>query len=314
MKIVYLNFADKHGVTEKAVRALRLKYPEYNGWNLYKYYLDNNSVQLFDLVDTFKNNSLSIQQRREISAQCTGADRIMVAIHGQPGDTVNGYIQEFGENIIKVNYRIFAQYILQFLPNRNSEYRISLIMCFGARSEDPLLDHREGLTNEMIKSSFAFKFYRELVQSIRVRMSARTGSIEFHERTGHSMVQTEEAVASEVELNLLQESEEIFLVNQAYEGLKELYLSKYGNIRALVLMENDIVREMESGRTDWSMLSSEQMIILRYKKIKKRINRLTQAKDRSKGKSGKFIYLYDQGNVMVIRKYPEPEILYRGNI
>ncbi len=320
MHIVFLNLSDRAGASTKSITALRKKYPAYTGWNPWRWMTDNNSVDEVNLIDLWSADRQDWHFWAEVlrvNLLCSIADKIMLSIHGHADDTTCGYIERFGMTSKRVNYRELAQFLLLFLANQSERYHLALITCHAARSENYLKDHRGGLTTRDVKSSFAYRFYKEICTQRNVLMTARTGSVSFSEHDGRSLVQSEAAVRYEVELQAIQESEELERLKELYEGLKEVEFQKFGNIRRFLTTEDKILQEIEKGRTDWSMASREEVTIIRYQKAKRRITQLERLKDEDHGKYGKFIYRYDPtSSVMtVLRKYPHPAAtLYRGGL
>jgi hypothetical protein len=68
-------------------------------------------------------------------------------------------------------------------------------MCYGARSQNPRLDHRNLIPANDLKTSFAYKFFRAICVSRNVRLVARTGAVSNDAAYDHT-VETEEQVFS----------------------------------------------------------------------------------------------------------------------
>jgi hypothetical protein len=133
-----------------------------------------------------------------IFALCESADKIMLGLHGRYDDTEQGFAGlgwKRGHDVIG-NYRDFAELIASFLRTGKS-YKLALIVCFGARSADFNKNHDGNLEPADIKSSFAYKFFKEICTKADITITARTGSVSFDSKTGRSLVQTEAAVTAE---------------------------------------------------------------------------------------------------------------------
>ena len=332
MYIVFLNMADtQHALSNKSVRALQRKYPAYSGWNPYNYYVGNNCVEEIDLIPLYRKWKSGPRDRAYLDAMnrvrlsCAKADKLMLGVHGTVGNTETASIEDFGHASVSVTCQDLATFFLGCLPATDSgwwflpgsggtpkRYHVALIMCFGARSQNHLADHAGILSPEAIRSSFAYKFYRLVCRQRIILMTARTGSVSFDENTGRSLVQTEEAVLAEAEYNDLQAAISTKMVAELNERLWERATRE--ERRDLVQQRERIEQEIERGRTDWSMASPAQMILVRYALLRKRTQELTQAKDPSIAKHGKFVFLYDSQaqSVTVVRKYPVRTVIYQG--
>lgn len=318
MHIVFLNLSDHAGASAKSIAALRRKYPAYSGYNVWRWLTDSNSVDevnLIDLWSTDRNTFGFWAEVLRVNLLCSIADKIMLSIHGHADDTTCGYVEQFGKASKRVDYRQLAQFLLLFLPTQSERYHLALITCHAARSANYLKDHTGALTRLDVQSSFAYRFYKEICTQRNVLMTARTGSVSFREHDGRSLVQTEAGVRCEVELEAIQKSKELARISERYEELKERVFEKEGNIRRVLAMEEKIREELDKGRTDWSMASFEERLVIDYQVAKRRVTRLQQLQNEEQGKFGKFIYRYEasEGEVTVLRKYPKPStILYQG--
>jgi hypothetical protein len=183
-------------------------------------------------------------------------------------------------------------------------YFINLIMCYGARSGSSGTNHEGVLTTTQLKNSFAYPFYREICTVITVALTAYTGAIGFDESTGRALVQTETAIGYEIQDNELQQSLLIRRAGEPYDGLKDTYFRRHGNVDGFLEMETRVFTEINRRRTDWSMASETEIVIRNYYLIMNRVTELTKLKGESKGKYGKFKYLYYRGEVNIIRRYP----------
>lgn len=329
MKIVFLKMADEKGVTTKSIAALKVKYPEYKSSGLgswvsyssWEEWLTNDNkvteVSLIPLWEQWKqgNQGTEFQQSRtRVLSHCSTADKIMLGIHGEPGDNVSGYIEEFGKTKQAVNYQQLAQFLCLFLPVSDEPIKLSLIMCYGARAVNKQLNHEGNLAPNQVKSSFAYRFFKQLIGLHReVIMTARTGAVSFSEMDGRSLVQTEAAVAAQFEYEDLQQDAETIEVAEHYNRMLEQAFLKGGKpaVDEVRKMEKVIEEEYEKGRTDWSSASFEQRIIVNRLVIKDESTRLTGAMNKEKSKYGKFVYRMYDDKALVIRKYPK-KVLYYG--
>jgi hypothetical protein len=102
------------------------------------------------------------------------------------------------------------------MPDRDELYRVSLIMCYGARSANVRLNHDGMIPRDQLASSFAYKFFRELCGARNVRMVAWTGAVSNDSDMKHTC-ENEEAVLyvdKKQEVRALQASPQKQLIEQ----------------------------------------------------------------------------------------------------
>lgn len=333
--VVFFNLADMHenGLAKTSVDSLRRKYPSYSF--IYELWAGKNQIYQIDLFGLLSDDpkpksgvepiplnmltphmwSLPAVAREEfaISMLCLKADKIMLGIHGTHDDTEQGFAGmgwDAGHGPVG-NVGQFARLINKFLYSRK-HYKMSLIMCFGARSQNYRVNHEGVLSEEDIKSSFAYKFFKLVGARGNVTLTARTGSVAFNTETGRSEVQTEAAVNAEIDDHEIQHARETEVVSEAYELLQNrLRVTKEGNT-AFLEMEERMRSPTAVPRT------AEERIIRSQLEIRFRINALKAASNKMVSKYGKFIYTYNAGTstATVCRKYEDGQkvmrVLYRG--
>lgn len=228
--IVFLNLADMdpHGVAAKAVAGLKRKYPALSG--LYSWFTGSHKVTQINLFGLMRqrtggrpgplNSGLtigppkilgfirpilwgfdaSVQERLEIRRLVNGADKVMLAAHGQVDNvTTVSYTGAFGsDQTVHITWRDLAS-LLHDLLDAGKTHKVSLIICYGARSARHTADHNGDLTANDIKSSLAYQVFKEVSQTRDVVITARTGAVSFNESTGASEVQTESAIDAELQ-------------------------------------------------------------------------------------------------------------------
>lgn len=318
----------EHGLAKTAVNSLRKKYPKENWltellWNVNRVDL----VDLFTLLEEQRNPNLinkrsyggrwalmeHLREKINIKDLCTSADKIMLGAHGHYDDRDSGYAGlgwEQGSGLIGT-YKEFAKLVSTFLqPNRT--YKIALIVCFAARSLDYKKNHEGKLAEDDIKSSFAYKFFAELVKlsSATIQVTARTGAVSFDSDSGKSLVQTEAAVAADIADADLQKADETKWIADAYNKLQ-------GDMAEAKKIDNFFAIEEAMLKPDAKPVSKEEQIIFAYNALKKRITELAVLKSKSVSKYGKFVYLSSGDKAKVYRKYggdKKVELLWEGTL
>jgi hypothetical protein len=319
--IVFLNLADmhEHGLAHQSVQSLRRKYPTQS--RIYEYFSGANRVYLVDLFGMLEEqryptpitslNSLTaylprIEARLAIAQLCCRADKIMLGVHGKFDDTENGFAGlgwERGSGVMG-NYKEFATLLASFLAPEQA-HRIALVVCFGARAANYKVDHDGNLDEADIKSSFAYKFYKELCGKVNVTMTARTGSVSFDATTGKSLVQTEAAVTAAITEGELQAAESTKQAARAYETLQAFMCTTEEGVQKF----NRMLERMEDPAA--VPRHPPERIIREYKRIKARVTDLTLQSGADASKYGKFVYSYDAGHVTVMRKYEDGQKVFR---
>lgn len=139
----------------------------------------------------FSDNSLNKQNSEDINKilknNLKSDFKIYLGMHGMYGETEKGFQIGFDKNdISEFSFQELAlQFSELFKPIQNKKFKLSLVMCYGARSADYLLKHdfsQDFTTAQYLKSSFAFKFYNQLVnvnQFNQLIMTASTGAISY---------------------------------------------------------------------------------------------------------------------------------------
>lgn len=132
--------------------------------------------------------------KKEINAireECEKSKTIAFVIHGTPSDTEHGFSTD-GRSLC--TWGQLGRLGLLLLPGSSKTYNIALIMCYAARSSDAKVNHQAALTNNQLKDSFAYKFFRSLCVARSVRMSARTGAVSNDAGFNHTVEQEEQVL------------------------------------------------------------------------------------------------------------------------
>lgn len=346
--IVFFNLADMHGagLAQKSVNSLRKKYPSYSF--IYELFHGANRIIQVDLFGLLKEmrkptgkhigksgipltpiNMITghiaslpplsrdtIREKLAITMLCGQADKIMLGVHGHYDDTDYGYAGmgwEKGDAMIG-SHEEFAKLIAGFL-RKDKTYKIALIVCFGARSQNYRKNHDGELTEEDIKSSFAYKFYKNICTKANVIMTARTGSVAFSDINGKSQVQTETAVEAEIEYSDLLKVDTIDRMQKEYNELLERIFDKEGKIGVdNVKILKDRIERNQPVEGDPHIL----LFLQNYVREEAKARHLHATKETMQEKYGKFVYRYEKGIVTVYRKYEGGQkvmrVLYSGEL
>jgi hypothetical protein len=326
-RIVFLNLADmhEHGLAKTSATALRLKYQRYH-W-LYEKVCGANQVQQVDLFDLLRHQQhprrirclqdlmpyvWALQRKIALTDLLRTADKIMLGVHGRFDDTETGFAglgwDQGNGPIGTVNE--FAD-LLASLLLPGSSYKVALIVCFGARSQNFRKDHTGALSRVDIESSFAFKFYRRIYRKANVTMTARTGSVSFDTSTGRSLVQTEAAVQAEADDAVIQAADETKRVARDYKQLRKFLMTKEREGQQIFFdMEERFDSNINAGARN-----PAERIVKRHAQIVHQVSELQAAKAADVPKYGKFVYKSIGSRIQVYRKYsasgePVMQLLY----
>lgn len=313
-RIVFLNLADKHehGLVQTSTNALRRKYQRYS-W-LYERMFGANQIQQVDLFELLRHQQnprrmrclqdlmpyiWALQAKIELMELLWNADKIMFGVHGQFDDTDRGFAGlgwDQGHGVIGAVHE-FADLFADLLVPGHS-YKVALIVCFGARSQNYRKDHYGDLSDDDIKSSFAFKFYRRIYRKANVTMTARTGSVGFDERTGRSIVQTEAAVQAEVDMADLQAAPETAEIARNYRHFQNfMSQTQEGRQKFFSMEERFLDNPVAPAR------NPVERIVKRYRDVSRRVQDLQMAQSQDSAKYGKFVYTSQGNRIQVYRKY-----------
>lgn len=207
MKIVFLNLADNdpEGIANKSVKALKARYPQQGRTGLYYWIFGDNAVTEYNLIPVLDGGDPRLGKDdvkpQTIAADCVRADKVMLAIHGNYDNRGEGQVtMGFGAEVNKtVSLTELVALAGKFLP-AGGEYKLTLVMCYGARTATYRLDHFDDPESVDWTSSFAYRFYERLRVDRTIRMTAFTGAVSVDSTSGKFMVQTEAAISAEIDL------------------------------------------------------------------------------------------------------------------
>ncbi|OYX68635.1 MAG: hypothetical protein B7Y95_20030 [Rhizobiales bacterium 32-66-11] len=325
-RIIFLNLADMEptGLVQKSAHNLAQKFVPRTCMQRFTQLIFGDVVvdvvNLFELLDHRRAAAdplLSLQVRQEnriaydtqmaqIREACRTARKILLGAHGSHKNTetlMKGLGWEMGSGHAGT-YDELALMTAEFLVPEQS-YKLALIICYAARSEQFRKDHEGVLDETDIKSSLAYKFYKLLCAHTRanVVMTARTGAVQFME-DGSSYVETEEGVRAVIELEDLARELDAPVVRQKYQDMMEHY-GQNGKIKEFYALEEHMSLPHTHATTEHEKVLKDRW---RIDNVSRRKQDILPSR-----KYGKFIYRRERdGNVTVYRKYGELEPLYHG--
>jgi hypothetical protein len=275
---------------------------------------------LFDHLGKIKDGQALGSELDAIKADCDGAEKIFLCTHGTASDTENAFAQASGGTPLG-SWKDLGRLMRKLLPRKDKTYKIALVMCYGARTEQYHardLDHQGMIPASMLKTSFAYKFYKYLCEGHgrSLVMTARTGAVSFDQNTGKSSVEQEAAIDIALEMEEYLRSPKI---QQVMNKWKEFKASINSSAKAKEWVAVDM-KYRDDPSAFANPLSSLQRAGKAYhqavaKKIEMETRQWTYA---DLQKYGKLVYSHSGGKITIVNKYGDGKgigpatLLYEG--
>lgn len=325
-RIIFFNLADdsKHGLVHSSAQSLREKFhPKTCGQKISQAIFGGTvieTIDLFDLLDLRRaatDSTVNFVDRlaagfsyttecAAIKERCRTAKKLMLGAHGRYNDTEKVFksgifSKSSGQSS---DYEEMASVMADFLDD-NTNYKLALIVCYGALSAKYDQDHDKDLPEDQVKSSLAYKFFASLCSKTRanVIMTARTGKVGFG-TNGKTQVEPQAGIDALVELEKIKQELDYPKLQQEYKNKSEY--AKSNNTLANFMQRSIGVIEMNEPAQDGEEVFSK---LAQIRKVELKGEYVLP-----KEKYGKFVYSRNQdGMIEVYRKYPvEPDGLQKG--
>jgi hypothetical protein len=346
--IVMLNLAEKEGggPTDKLLRSLKKKYPTL-GWLSAKFWGQNTVVELslFELMKAHREGTLNTRaylkirdeymtdinkhaKKLEVFAAadlikvnqlCLSADKIFLCIHGKYNDNGRGFAHlelDSGNTptAAVTDWKSLASFLNVLFPVRTSMYNLALIMCYAARTAHFRLDQQGQVDPEELKTSFAYKLFASVCRNRPLRMTARTGAVGFNPDTGHSNVETDEAVLARADRDEFDHERATAEVYEKIQALKERMTTRKGGASDDTVKKWLAMDKKFKDNPDAAAADDDEAIMKAYRAAvlrREEYGRQMQSKD----KYGKIVYNYQNDQLTIFAKYPKPgALLYQGEL
>ena len=217
-RVVYLNLLPD--VTENAVQKLAnglgTRYKR-NGFR--RFFGNSYEVVRFDVFNLLKLSKLGIiewggdatSQRtlNDVIDACRGAWKIWVSAHGHMDCVDYVYGGQFNPGPL-CSWEQMCEFLTLMLPRRKDEYKIELMVCYGARSSDYLSGHQGAMSPGKLSSSLAYKIFKGISNrgERQLVLTARTGATGMDENLGCVTVEQDEHVELDYERRHILETPE----------------------------------------------------------------------------------------------------------
>ena len=344
---VVLNLEDKYqstgrGAADSTVKALQKRYEQdKQRHGLVKLFIGKNSliehrpVELNGETIGFTTDHTRITQ---IRSDCDRAEKIYVVAHGDPRTTDVCYTNDpNGVGVVRLaDYTGLATFVKSVVPARKTVIRMALVMCYGARCtryQRAQVDHMGMIPANDIKTSFAYKLFKDLAQVRSLKMTAVTGKIQHDSTSGRALVEHEDMIDENMEFAEAAKAQTVSKgpLNQQYSQLTSsgtsvstinTEVAKYRanpTLAATTPLEQyakDLVNWENSGGTAMkARVASAQAA-----KGAAVANLRGANQDENMHKYGKFIYTYKNNVLKIVSKYGKlndpvivpMKVLYQG--
>jgi hypothetical protein len=272
----------------------------------------------------------------KISEDCHEAKKIYAILFGDPRHHDHGFAKRFdgSEGVQLVgSYERIGTFLKQAMPPREKPYYLSLVMCFGARGAGYgklAADHKGRVNKEHLRSSFAYKLFRELCTVRWLRMTAVTGEIMHNTNSNKALVGNEMLID---EIVKKYETHEAVIER---EGKLNAPLLKFRESEGLKTTKDKIGEYKQDPNKDantpfeiFARSYAEWESDVDNARVKKEFDDAQLAYEKAvslnacyghspwKEKYGKLVYTYRDGKLKIMSKYefdniPAGTILYKG--
>lgn len=144
-----------------------------------------------ELIARDAAGTLTKEEVKDVRKHIAKSRTVVFIVHGKPDDTDNGFATTGGA---VCTFKQLGKLAKLLMPIRDEMYRVSLIMCYGARCANVRLNHEGALAPGDLATSFAYKFFREICVSRSVRMVAWTGAVSNDSALAHTCENEEQVL------------------------------------------------------------------------------------------------------------------------
>lgn len=290
-------------------------------------FIKSNQVFHYSGIELIRKDALKSLSRTDVDAvrsDIAKAKKVYIIMHGSPDVTDHG----FTNSQAKITWQQLSNLALLLFPKRSARYYISLIMCYGARTNNFKANHLGQMSASDIKTSFAYKFFRALCVHRNIELTACTGAVSTDAMSGENNVESEEWVCAVLDItdykkdkpsrDTLQQNLDLtktrYLLAEGgnLEGWKSLYTA-FGldkNKKGFTQTERDIENFHRRTTHTYAGLKAQKDRATTVHGGKSNLN-----------KYGRIRYVYDgAGALTIINKYGDPTdpaigedfVMYRG--
>lgn len=288
-------------------------------------YFGKNSVHHYSCIEIINADiagTLTRDDLANVRKDIASAAKVYIIMHGQPDNTEAG----FGHGGAQVaTWKQLGRLALMLFPNSDVTYKISLIMCYAARTDNFRINHVGQMTPGDLKTSFAYKFFRSIAVSRNVSMTACTGAVSTKPGDGTNEVESEEFVSAQLaNIDYKKDAPNRNILKDQMARLKASFILQGGTKEQWTQMHQDFgmdrakVPTNDYERSVKTYLSKTAHIQGDIQEAKAAAAAL-YGNQSNVSKYGRILYTYN-GNLTIINKYGNPQdpnvgpdyVLYTG--
>lgn len=271
-----------------------------------------NTVRHYSCVEIARADKLGNLDRSDVEAirkDCEKAKKIYIIMHGKPDETEKGFSNPVQGVQQEYAWADLGRLALLLFPKSGGTYSVSLVMCYGARTATYRLNQNGTLPAGELKSSFAYKFFRQLCVARNVRMTAVTGAVSTND-DGTNVVESEEWVSATLDMI---DYKKDTATRSALDTRKKIEEAGYpgGKTEWAALCQKFALNGDEDPGTDPLKIFLKQYY---YEKVHRNASlrsAKTQAAQVHGGQSnvakyGRIVYSYNGGLLTIVNKYGDP--------
>jgi hypothetical protein len=320
-----LNFEDKiadtqKGAADSTILGLKARYENRKqNKGLSRMFLGRNSVTEYRCVDAGPPIKFTSDAARlaTVRTACSQAKKVYLVMHGDPRTTDACYTNTVGSSagVVHLASPVQLAGFLSTVLGAGREYRLALVMCYGARCRNYLssqVNHQGMIPQADLVTSFAYRLFYALVHGhgLNARLSAVTGKISHDSSTGGAMVEVEEMIDLNMEFS------------DANRAKLDSMKAAVGAPKAL----NEQDAAYKANYTAWSQGAEAIALTQRVKGIQDAKKTVLAALPAQKGsgamhKYGKIEYRYKNNTLTIASKYGDTStslqpgtVLYSGGL
>ncbi|MEZ4473739.1 MAG: hypothetical protein R3F60_23700 [bacterium] len=274
-------------------------------------------IDAFDMLDDDLQGTLRRSDQRAVAVRnrLLGAKKIYLATHGIATDVDNCFASAAG-GVALCDFRQLARFMLALLPVRDTPYNLALVMCYGARTQTyrtTQLDQQGMVPVQELRTSFAYKFFRELSRHRKLRMTARTGAVAFDAQTGRSTVEQEIAVEAAIDKEAFLRQQHVVPASQAWRQAN-VQAAAGGNQTFDAFQQLNAQFKNNPNRP---AQNQGEQVIKDYQDIIRQKEAYIAIMDANlpQAKYGKIVYTLNGGTLSIVNKYANnggSMLLYQG--
>lgn len=261
-----------------------------------------------ELIQADVAGQLTKDDVNAVRKDCAKADKIYIIMHGAPDDTDQGFASG---GMAVATWAQLGRLALMLFPVRDTIYRVSLIMCYGARVANYRLNNLGMLTPGDLKTSFAYKFFKSICMARNVSMTACTGAVSTGDN-GMNAVETEEWVAATLDIiDYKKDTGTRQALNAQMAQAKQAYITDGHSTGDWQTLVNRFLRNANEVAND----ATERVVKAFSYETGHRSASLQAAKSHAaqqhqglanREKYGRIRYTFDGAQLQIVNKYGDP--------